>query len=222
MAFILNESFSSGSNPGGGWSGASTGDFGYATAPAPLEGSYSLHVGASDTFGGLFDHGSDVTGEQWGHFLLNVHAFSGAFITILLTYNGAFAANPLELLIFADGTVGFTDSNGAHNAITASSISVDTTYHVWWRYKPGSGSNSEKELWINTTNDRAGTVSGFHASNTAGAMTGGIQYFILKGTDGVGTADYIVDTVQWSDADAFTGGGGGGALPVGMSSGFMD
>lgn len=204
MAFIVNESFASGSLPSG-WNAGSTGDFGYATSPAPLEGSYSLRVDSTDTFGGLYDRGSEFAAEQWGHFLLSVDSLPAASETFFWLYDGSLAVNPLKLALISDGTIVVADSNAAHNATTASGISAATTYHVWWRYKPGSGANGEKEVWINTANNRAGTASGFHAVDTAGAITTGVRYFNFNGAD-ASTLNFIVDTVQWADTDEFAGG----------------
>jgi hypothetical protein len=209
MAFLINESFTTGSIPASWWA-SSGGNYAYATSPAPLEGTYSLRMVASDGQA-LYFPGAEETGEQWGHFMFLIDSLPGSFLTFFRLQADDFSTNVLTLTVLSDGTITVSDTNGFHDVTTSSSISANTVYHVFWRYKPGSGSNSEKELWVNTTNNRAGTAAGFHVVDTAGAMTDGplLHSFLQAGS----APSYIVDTVQWADTDEFTGGGGGGGKP---------
>ncbi len=210
-SFILDEDFESGSEPTG-WahSGASI-NYGYTTSPAPLAGTKSLRVTTADAYA-LFNHGSDVTTEMWGHLLLNVDSLptSGTFVTIVDSFDSTFGHHSLLIQVASDGSVTLTDDTSCVsgcNATTASGISAATTYHIWWRSKPGSGANGEHEIWVNTADDRAGTASGFHAITVAATFTTGVEYFIMAGNTGSGPVSYIADDVQWADSDEFTGGG---------------
>ncbi len=217
MAFIVNETFTTGSRPGD-WEAGNGANFGYATSPAPLEGTYSLRLDVGTVGIEAFNHGSEVSGEQWGHFLLNIDARPDSYQKLYELTNNS-AVTILELYIFSDGSIRADDGSGATSQVGA--LVAGTTYHVWWRYKPGSGSNAELELWANTSDDRAG--ASIHTSMTNGIRTSGMRRLTFVSGAGGGPKSFTVDTVQWSDTDAFTGGGGGGgSLPVGMSSGFMD
>lgn len=211
MAFWLNESFTSGVSPTPGWWASSSGNHAYATSPAPLEGSYSLRPATSGQ--DLFIRSSDTSGEQWGHFLINCPALPASFQNVLIMASAAFN-NVFVIKLLSTGSVGI-DAQGVF-AFTSGTISAGTTYHVWWRLKPGTGSNSELQLWLNTANDRSGSPGTLQVSGTTGNSTEGITYHQIPGNSN----QLLYDVIQAADTDEFSGAPAAGSLiykPRGIS-----
>lgn len=199
-AYILNETFTTGSRPANWWSG-SGGNYAYATSPAPLEGTYSLLTESTQS---LYQSGTENTGEQWGHFLFNAPSLPGSFSHILnIAYN---FATKVQLTLNSSGTMTLGGC-GAFET-TSGAMSANTTYHVWWRYKNSTGGNNgQVEVWFNTTDDRDSTPSSQHQVYNSGTCTEGLGDHSF--TSGSG---YIMDVTQWANTDEFTGGGGGGVI----------
>jgi hypothetical protein len=207
MAMIINESFTTGAAPSG-WGGGP--DYGYATSPAPLEGSYSAYAdpGLGGTSPG-YNHGSAISAEQWGHHLFHPTGLPSSFQSILSVRESDFDL-VFQLVLNSTGTVTI-DGSGAFET-TVGTMAADTTYHVWWRYKPSTGGNNgQMEVWFNTSDDRAGSPANNHQSYSSGTNTNGVQYVTFPAS-GSGPEPYIIDTVQWADTDEFAGGGGGGVV----------
>lgn len=203
MAFILNESFTTGALPAD-WFAGSSGDFAYATFPAPLEGVYSYLLTTGNI--GLFIAPSEVTGESWGHFMFYTPALPTAgFDSFFLLRDEAFALILIRLFLFDDGTLQLVYSNGAGSFDLDDPLDGDTIYHIWWRYKPGTGSNGEIELWVNTTNNRSTTPAGWHGLVTNSTDTEGVANLAFLYSGAGGTTDIVIDTAQWADTDEFSG-----------------
>jgi hypothetical protein len=199
MAYITNESFTTGSAPSG-WSGSA--NFGYTTSPAPLEGSYSVLIDSGN--GAAYSHGSEITGEQWGRFQFHPLALPGSFEKFFAVYEGTFSTIVFEIYLNSTGTLTLSGS-GAFEG-TVGTMAADTTYYVFWRYQPSTGGNNgELELWFNTSDDRAGAHANNHAVYTSGNQTGGMRYPNWF-TTGTGIESWILDTVAWADTDEFAGG----------------
>jgi hypothetical protein len=198
--YVLNETFTTGSRPASWWVG-SNGDYGYATSPAPLEGTYSLRA---DTSGqGLYINGAEEVGEQWGYFMLLFPAMPDSFEYFFTCSDAAFNT-VITMILNANGSVTL-GGGGAFETTDAGVISANTVYHVFWRAKPGTGSNGQVEMWINTTNDRASTPAGAHEVYNASTITSNIQNHAFQ--YGIGdTEQFIVDVAQWADTDEFAGG----------------
>jgi hypothetical protein len=217
MAFIVNESFTTGSAPSG-WGG--TADFNYTTSPAPLEGTKSVHVEPGEA--PAYTHGSTITGEQWGRFLFHPLALPSSFEAIAAFRDDSFESL-IELTLNSTGTITLSGNGVGAFETTVGTMAADTTYHVFWRYEQGSGANGEMEVWFNTADDRAGTPANNHTSYASGTRTTGMKYLIFTST-GSGPEAYIMDLVQWADTDEFAGGGGRTtkntrAFPLGMNVG---
>jgi hypothetical protein len=216
MAFIINENFTTGSNPAG-WFAGNTGNYAYSTSPAPLEGSFSLSPSTSASTFDLYSQVGTEVSPSWGHFLLNYPSLPASFNTLFSLKNDAFSAM-FTFAVVSDGSWILTDGDGSAVFIQSAAgvFQAATTYHCFWRYKKSTGSNNgELEFWFNTANDRAGTPANQHASATNGTFTTGVsQHYFIGGN----AAIYIVDTVQWADTDEWTGVGGGPApLTVGLA-----
>lgn len=210
-AFIINETFTTGSRPAGWWVG-SNGDYAYATSPAPLEGTYSLQYTAASGQG-LYIHGSEVASETWGAFMLNVPTLPDAFQQMFQVSSSGFVTL-LSLTLNSNGSMTLA-SSGAFETTDTGIITANTTAYIWWRYKPSTGGNNgQLELWVNSTNDRASTPAGNHKVYNSGTNTAGISsHAFLYGT-GSGPKQLVVDVAQWADTDEFAGGGGGGGGTV--------
>lgn len=200
--YILNEKFTTGVRPTDFYNDGTGINYAYATAPAPLEGAYSVRLLQATNIRVQFVHGAAAEGEQWGHFTFHLDALPTTYQYICQLQDSSFAYI-FEMIVLNTGVVGVGDFEGGHSISTVGAISAATTYHVFWRYKAGSGSNSEKELWICTTNSRAATPAGLHAVDTAGAMTTGPALCQFAANTGVGVQNAILDDVQWADADVF-------------------
>jgi hypothetical protein len=195
MAYILNETFTTGSRPASWWS-SSLGDYAYATSPAPLEGIYSLNIEAGQS---LYIHGSDVLSESWGHFMFAITTAPSPFATLFSVSSGNFNGM-VGIVVNADLTWTLVGS-GAFEQNPAAVLSLNTVYHCFWRVKPNLASNGAVEMWINTTNDRASTPAAFHrlASNPSFYAGDGPQSHSFPGIQNSMT--WIVDVVQWADTD---------------------
>jgi hypothetical protein len=203
MAYIINETFTTGAIPVG-WYGGSAGDYAYATAPAPLEGTFSLRPSATAATIDLYSQVGTEVSPSWGHFMLNYPSLPSSFHVLWQLQNDAFSTI-FEFVVHNDGSWDVDDSGGGQFFSSAAGIFVAaTTYHVFWRFKKSTGANDgEIEIWFNTANDRSSTPSNQHQLLTAGTITSGVSQHFFKGGN---AAQYIVDVVQWADTDQWAGG----------------
>lgn len=147
----------------GGWVQAGTPTWAYATAPAPLQGSYSLQINASaDAATHSFTAQSDV----WAYYLFST---SNAANTSMRVYF-LDAADAAQAEASANSaTYWRANSGGGTNAnSTVGDVVTDTKYHIWLHYVKGTGANAILEIYASTDGIK-GTVK---ANRTSGTSTG--------------------------------------------------
>ncbi len=135
-----------------GWT-STDGAFGYATAPAPLQGSYSLHISSNTGTTKTFPSTTPVA-----HFRMMVRIDSFAQTPFFLSLLGGTGNTQVQLRVTsaggircvnADATVAATSANGT--------MSTGTTYYLWGEVEKGTGSDGKIKLWINTSNTKPGS-----------------------------------------------------------------
>lgn len=182
--YIYEQDFESGTTPSG-WSG--TADFGYATSPAPLVGSFSLKI----TDGNAAEYAT-IAGtptEIWTFCLCNI-SDSGSAIFSLRKSNGDLLCRCLlsagNLLVF-DGSV---------SATATTAFPLTTTVRLWMHYKAGSGADGTIELWW-SLDDTLPSDNGHHAISTSSVQTTGAFRLDCEGFGG-GGGNNIYDKIRLS------------------------
>lgn len=195
-SYLLSESFdgattcgaAAGSNCSNTWSAAGTPviTFNYATAPAPLEGSFSMLLGAaSDST--LTYHAITAVDSVNFFFIVNhkVLAASNSIFEIVDSVGTSLIsisnANP-EWRIFC-GTV----------SDFSTTITQGTTYFVWGDYLKGTGANAVCHLYTATTSTKPGSPG---ITITNGDATTQTAFTVMMATDA--TAQTIYDKLRVS------------------------
>lgn len=150
---ILHEGFESGGTPSG-WTGTGV-DFGYATAPAPLAGSFSLYGAASNSVGAKVF--GTVAGELHGYFIYNT-ALSASSQGVLEIY--AAATRQFRVRTLSAGTLRVYQTDGTTTAGTSAAvITAGTNAHIWFRYLKGTGADGQLDLWVSANATKPGSTT---------------------------------------------------------------
>jgi hypothetical protein len=75
----------------------------------------------------------------------------------------------------ADGSLTIEPAGGGQ-ATTVATSSINTTYWVWARFKKGTGSNAEMEVWFSTTSTKPADGSNNNAEVTNGTGTTNVDF----------------------------------------------
>jgi hypothetical protein len=197
---LLDEGFEGLGTPSVGWTETGTVDWDYATSP--LEGAQSLNI-RRDLNGayGVYYSGFSVN-EAWGHFLVRVKSMPGTYDYLFDSLDNNFNY-PLRIRINASGTLTI-NGFGYSNQTTVDAMSTDTTYHVWWHYKKGTGSNSIVSAAFSTTSTRPSSGNKF-VGITNGTNTATLDYVAPGGIDpGSGTGiNGVWDKFQVASTDVW-------------------
>lgn len=180
------------------------GEWNYATAPAPLEGTHSLRLLFANSAYSVYQHGSSVFGETWAHLLLNVPALpgGGGWHTFFKLQDVDFN-DLMNLTLLPSGVLQITGQSA--DVSTAGTMAAGTTYHVWWRYVPKIGNSlGQAEAWFSTSGNRAAVPVNNHVAYHAMQSSAGPEkYFVVTQGGGATGRDLIVDVMQWADEDVF-------------------
>lgn len=178
--------------------GAATWTTNYATSPAPLRGSYSGRLNAAGE-----SEPSYVTvtlsapaSQIWIHFMyrkLVADDGGGGDSFVILdasnnTLAGAYWNDALVWTIFVEG--GTTQNESGF-------LPVGTTYHIWMRYKAGSGANAEFDVYRGTTTSRPAITADL-GDGTSMASAAKIRFYCRN------TVDYVIDQILVDDAEFTT------------------
>jgi hypothetical protein len=196
-SYLVSESFEGASACGNGsqsncsvtWtqSDTITSAFNYATAPAPLEGSYSLRVTGGASIGAFF---KSFTAQDTVYFYFivnhttlvggtNIFGILDGSANMLMRVSNA---NP-EWLVRCGDTTAYSTA-----------ITQGTTYHVWGDYTKGTGANAVCHLYTATTSTKPGSAG---ITITTGTSTGQATYVGMM-EDGNNTAVTIFDKIRVS------------------------
>lgn len=138
----------------------------YATAPAPLQGSYSLRLLGVAQQPTTYSVLSSDQGTLYVYFLCNIASLPGDYFFSLRNSSNV---TVLELLV--DSTLLRVRNGSSGGASTVTSFSAATTYHIWLKYVKGTGANSTSEVWFSTTGIKPADGSNNYAIKTGGNAT---------------------------------------------------
>lgn len=168
VEYLINQNFE-----GTGYDNGETWTTDYGT-PNPdytttvLRGSQSLYLSEA----GIYSPSFTSSGTIYGHFLFRKSANPGtAQIIIADPNNGYFFIYMLTDTLKADH--GSSENYGTYE------LANNTTYHVWFKYAKGTGSNGILQIWVGTTTNRADATLDINASD--GSSTGNITQVQLSG-----------------------------------------
>lgn len=168
-----------------GWSTVSgTPDYDYATAPAPLEGSESLHLDSTEQ---ARSQSWSALGDCYAYFQLNLSTASSK--TVVFEFEDSGAAFRLRVEYRASGVLRVYHGTASTDGSTT--LSAGTTYHVWVEYEKGTGSDGVARLYYSTS---AGTKT-LEATVATGTATDDIvQCAVLGATNATILDDLIIDS----------------------------
>lgn len=162
--YLFSEDFESGNTQWTKASGTATGNFAYATSPAPLVGSYSLLLDESSGSELLYRNTTNWTAA----------AATYAYAQVNITTIGTVASTDVRRLLgFRDGgttnicaaglrtsssTIYWAVQAAGATAYTSITPSAGTTYHLWLEYVEGSGTGS-CSLYVATSATKPGSAS---------------------------------------------------------------
>lgn len=162
-SYLFQENFDG--TGAGTWSG--TADYDYTSSPAPLEGTQSLRLQEESVYNQ--DAFTGVT-EVWMYFMwhpvnhVSTHSIGGL-------WDGGLSGVAEIRADTGDNTI-FVVCGTATSAKTVATWAEGVTYHVWLRYKVGSGANAEVDVWFNTSathpgagNNKTGLTNGSKTTN---------------------------------------------------------
>lgn len=175
-----------------GWVDAGTPVWGYTTAPAPLEGSYSLAIDSSSDSSRM---SFTDTGEVWGYFMMVVDATILSGSRDLFRVRNSGGTDILKIIHFST-TGSLRVYNGTLNSSTGTFVmTAGSVCHLWWYYKKGTGADGVSTVWINTTSTKPGSPD---CSRTGGNATTDAAQNMFGSTGSTGTI--IFDKVRVSSS----------------------
>jgi hypothetical protein len=131
---------------------ASNSDFSYVTAPAPLEGSYSLRL--AENVDGDTGWVKSFTASDTVHFFFMVNVSARYTQSDIVQIRDASGAPLMRIL---NGGYEWVITCGGSNWAYSTTMAADTTYYVWGDYTKGTGANAVCHLFhsLNTTKGSA-------------------------------------------------------------------
>ncbi len=183
-SYIYQQDFESGVEPAG-WSHVGTVAYNYATAPAPLRGSFSL--GLASGANATYIYSSPISSDIYGFF---EQADPNQNDTVLYVFDGSG-----NVAFYIDNGGGHIRINhGSANAFTSTIYSAPSVLYIWFHYLPasGGGGNGVAEVWVSTTTTKPANGSADYAGLTTGTSTFSSQWFRPTGpASGTTSVDYF-------------------------------
>ncbi len=183
--YLVAEDFSSltASNT---WTMNAAQDWLYATAPAPLQGSYSWKTAA---LAGEAYTNFTATSDVWMYAQMNISVLADQIDIFQLRDSSGTGQSKLRIM--ADGSIRFL--HFATTPYTATGIvTAGTTFHIWMHYYKGTGANSGGELFVSSSGTKPGSAN---LTITGEGATANVSRVVIMGWSG---ANYIVDKVRVS------------------------
>lgn len=186
FAYLLSDNLEYADNTAmtnGGWTLTASPLAGYATAPAPLQGSYSFTNNASAT--ALGDYTLSAAQTEFCFYTMwtaNTLVNNPAILR-LLDGTGTVI---LRVLVLAAGQIRVADGSGtAIQTSGAGVVTGGTTYHIWGRIVAGTGANAICDIYVSTTTTKGAATIAI----STGAWTETLKTIRLIGV--------VTDTVIW-------------------------
>lgn len=158
----------------------------YATAPAPLEGTYSMWFGNAARY--IERSFSSVQATQTLAGVFNWGGTYGTFGTWIGLYD---SISTLVARIETRASGEMRVNHGSATGGTASGYATGTSYYWWLEYTTGTGSDGVANLYTNTTNSRSGAT--LASQTTVGTATTNATSFRINGLSNSGIHDFIID-----------------------------
>lgn len=164
------EHISSGAAVTAGWTNVTgTPGWAYATAPAPLLGSYSVRLVTGDEI----THSFTASGEIW------------TYCTFIFTSGIGTDQYPFgitgghSIKIRTDGAMQCT--NGSSVVVGSATLVNNTQYHLWQHYAKGTGANSVSHIHVATTDTKPGSADITLTDGTLTTDASGIGGYCASG-----------------------------------------
>jgi hypothetical protein len=165
-------------NTVGGWTLTGSPVFGYATSPAPLDGSYSLSISG---FGGDAATTTAFTAspETWVYFMFRDSSLSSQQTVVRLLDSVGTTA---KCLVNTNGSLTIqAGSGGGDQTSAAGVITAGATYHIWLHFTATASPNPPAlEVYVSDTAVRG--VAAPVVTQTGGVTTGGQALKVKFGT----------------------------------------
>lgn len=172
-----------------GWTDNATPAWDYTTSPAPLEGTQSVNL---DNVGDESYFAFTGVAEAFGYFMINVSSLAGA--DYVFSFRDSSDNKLGRVRFLSDGAVRVVDLSGVvANDSPAGTVTINTTYHIWPRYKAGSGANSEVDVYVSATSTKPGSPA---ASINLGTGTANAARFAIEGWS---SGNFIFDKLRADD-----------------------
>lgn len=168
---------------------AGSGSIDEDSTSGPLRGSQSLVVasGATSLTETVITHTS--AGEVWGHAIVKFGAAPTTTMPLITHTTSLFGID--------FSTTGVTRVN-CDSSFSGTTNVANSTKHVWWHYKKGTGANAVCEYWLGDTTSRPATAE---RSITNGALTLNATGLSLKARY---SSSATYDQILVDDADIAT------------------
>lgn len=153
-----------------------------------LDGSQSASITYTTATGGITTVPALTAVDSiYSYFLFRMTAMPTTITSIYLIQTGATVIG--QIYVLADGRMGARQGTGTA-AYTVNTVSINTTYHVWFRYSKGTGSNGIATVGFSTDGTKPTSGNGF-AQCTNGNKTDQANTCKLYGNkDGTGGVNY--------------------------------
>jgi len=146
---------------------------------------------------------ADFTGADtlYGYLLFRREGINpvGDRLFFELTINGS-TTRALTLSVTSTGQLKVGDLSGSHTGTTVSTMSTGTTYHIWWSYTKGTGSNAAGTCAFSTDGTKPTSGNNFEDFTTGTSTVQGGRVW-LGYTSTNSNADFIYDKVLIDDVD---------------------
>lgn len=127
---------------------AGSGSIDEDSTTTPLRGSQSLVVTSGATLLTETVKTHTTSGEVWGHAIVKFGAAPSTNMPLISQVGSGFGID--------FKTTGATQMT-CDTAYTGATAVANTTKHIWWHYKKGTGANAVCEYWIGTATTRPAT-----------------------------------------------------------------
>lgn len=174
------------------WSTAA-GDPDPDSASNAFEGTQSLDIDASSD--AAISPVFTAQSECWVYFTMYVTAIPTTTRTLLRFQDAANTATAAYVDMTNTGAVRMLHSGGGTANSTPFTASINTRYHVWVRFKKGTGANGEIELWHSTTDTKPGSSTDI-TTNGVGTID---AERVIMGNNGASGAAVQFDKIRVDD-----------------------
>lgn len=168
----------------GGWNNHGSPGWGYATSPAPLDGTKSLSLVSNANY---VDHDFTASPEVG----LFVHINTSSLTNDYVVLRDASGNNLAYFLFTSTGKIQIFDGSGGAETAT-STVAGATGYYVWLHRVKGTGADGVLELYHSTTAIRPGSPTLSISNGTTTADAANVQLY----NDGGGT--FMIDYLRVS------------------------